>query len=295
MSQYHTGEPKSNVILQRNCLMKILHPVSRLNAISIIERLRTYRIYINHMKYDELKEANTKQCEMLSYNKYQKAVDDNISIKMGCELFYKDKLIAYMSRIQGDHVKIYSQACLAVRDPRKVCSPCKKISRLFQKLTREPKPSIIIPPVAPESQTPASSTTVIEAREAVPLCKWLGCELEGQMFDSVLELNSHMQEHIPKLLNLPESQRTFICQWGTCKSTKQTRKDLVRHIKSAHSGEDNEQAMLSITAEIDANSKKPKQARKWSDELCDRLNSCVGTGRKIITYVIIINPKRHWK
>lgn len=213
---------------------------------------------------------------MLSYENHKETIDREFTMAMGAVLLHKKKQVGFMSRSAGETPKLYSQGCQEVKEPRMVCSPCKKLNRLIQRVAR----------CSGVVEAPAENTTQVEApvaklsvekRVETPICGWEECEAEEQ-FDSILSLNYHLESHIPRLANIPEHQRTFICQWRGCKMTKAKRKQLVAHVKSAHSGEDNDEQTLHISKEISENARRPKQARRWSDDVCDRLNSCVGAG-----------------
>lgn len=143
---------------------------------------------------------------------------------MRCEVTYNDKQIGIMVNNQSD-VKLISCPCLQVTNQCRVCKNCQKLRRLLQRLAR-----------SSTEATDGSSTQLAQPSfnpEPTNICLWDGC---GQEHDNIHELLSHVETHIPRLLNLPLDERQYICQWDGCRSVKLKRKLLLAHIKSIHTG-----------------------------------------------------------
>ena len=216
---------------------------------------------------------------MILYESHKNTIDENFAISMSCQLMYKDKVVGLVQR-NDQVVKISSSNCQVVSGCRQVCSPCKKLNRLFQRLSRESKVERTVPQtnVADNNEHIANATkTAVEKRILHPVCKWTDCGVQGD-FSCIAELNYHMLSHIPHLNNIPPTERIFCCEWEGCKAQTRKRKHLITHIKTKHSGDDTDELSIQLSEEMARNAKLPKNGRKWSEQMKDAINSSVGSG-----------------
>lgn len=205
----------------------------------LIDRLRSERVYINgHIRLNELirgAASGHAECREIEYERFKETVNKNFALQMNCTLKYHDNIVAVMHNSNTAQT-LASVDCKPLINNRMVCSPCKKLRRLLQRLARDEhrKPEDAATATDVVEKEHASEVSEMRQRINNPVCKWFECE--AGRFEDIRELNYHVSTHIPKLLNLAPIDRVYICQWGGCNVKKSKRKELVQHIKLMHSG-----------------------------------------------------------
>lgn len=199
--------------------------------------MRTRCIFINGRSMKLLisgfEEHRQKECRAIQYADYKETIDKHFTINMKCELSHKGKVTAIMFRSKNSQI-LCSVECKNIPQTRQMCSPCRRMKRQLQSLARIDRQPI---PAPKEIHQPGEQEEQSQIRNRInkPCCKWTNCN-NTDPFEDVLDLNFHINTHIPQLLNIPPNDRIYICQWEGCSSTKKKRKELVSHVKINHSG-----------------------------------------------------------
>ena len=186
---------------------------------------------VNNLKLSNLINMEERHdCGRICTEDYEEIINQKFTISSRCEVQHKGVVKGYIFRT-GDTTTIGSTSCTKVHGQRKVCSPCKKLKRFLTHIKSKQEPMEYESDQDTESE---SEQGEIRKRVENPVCRWRDCE--GGEFEDINELNHHIEKHIPQLLNLPPSDRIFICPWRDCKTTCRKRSLLVKHIYGSHSG-----------------------------------------------------------
>ena len=201
----------------------------------IAERFRAGRVHINHLKLSDLEQMKERHvCNRIEG--YDQKVRAYFEVNTSCELRYKNELRGHIYKTDTG-VVVGSKDCKSVYERRRVCSPCKKLRKLLQRLSLKDDNAPVPEPLpVPDPDTAELPLSEIRRRIQNPVCKWENCN--SDKFMDIHELNYHVKTHIPPLLNLTPTERVYYCKWDGCKSKFIKHKLLLSHIKRCHSGKE---------------------------------------------------------